>query len=649
MRPPWLHRGGGSDRPCRRKTADGFAGTAESEKGGLTLRFFLQRRFSFLPLAAALLLTLFCQTPFCRSARAEAAGAPQMGLIGLAMHGAPKYKPGFDHLDYVNPAAPKGGALKMAVSGTFDNLNDNIITGNNAAGLDYISDKLMQRVWDEPFTLYGLVAQTVDVAADRSWIVFHLNPKARFHDGTPMTAEDVKFSFEMLKKYGHPVRRRVYSLVTKVDMPDERTIKFTFGPGYDHECVMILALMPVLPAHYWKTHDIGKTTLEPPLGSGPYKISSVDPGRKITYTRVKDYWAKDLPVNRGMYNFDTLSYTYFRDDDIALQAFKAGDYNLRRETDITKWKTRYDFRALDEGKVKREAIAHQRPEWLRAFVFNTRRPMFADIRVREALADIFNDDWVNKAFYFGALKKINSVYPNSELAAKGRPAGEELRVLEKYKDDLPPGVFGDAFVSPAGGTRAAKRRAIDLLKEAGWIYKNETLVNAKTGQPFSFEILLSDKPDEKIALAYARDLHSLGIRAAVRLVDNAQFTGRLDDFDYDMVGFRWINSLSPGNEQVNYWGSAAAQTHGSRNYAGIANPAIDALADSIARATDRQDLVARARALDRAIMYGYYMIPLFYMGEDLVAYAAYIHRPSVTPIYGMVLESWWAQGSNKNK
>lgn len=572
----------------------------------------------------------------------------QYGLIGLAMNGAPKYAPDFQHLDYVNVHAPKGGALRMAVTGTFDNLNDNIITGNNAAGLDYISDKLMQRTWDEPFTLYGLVAQTVDVAADRSWIVFHLNPNARFHDGVPMTSADVKFSFNALKTYGHPVRRRVYGLVTKVETPDAHTIKFTFGAGYNRESVMILALMPVLPEHYWKTHDISKTTLVPPLGSGPYEISSVDPGKKIIYTRVKNYWAKDLPVNRGMYNFDTISYTYFRDDGIALQAFKAGDYDLRRETDIAKWKTQYDFPRARSGQVVMEEIPHQRPEWLRAFIFNTRKPMFADVRVREALADVFNGDWVNKTLFYGEEKRICSVYPNSELAARGVPAGEELRVLEQYKSSLPPQVFGPAFIAPEGGTRAAKRKATALLEAAGWIYRNEKLVNAKTGRPFSFEILLSDAQDEKIALSYARDLHTLGIDAHVRLVDNAQFVGRLDNFDYDMVGYRWINSLSPGNEQVNYWGSAAAHMHGSRNYAGIDNAAIDALSESIAETTDRQDLVARARALDRAIMSGYYMIPLFYMGRDMVAYASTLARPSVTPEYGIVLESWWSKAPNKS-
>lgn len=564
----------------------------------------------------------------------------------LAMHGQPKYGEGFDHLDYVNPDAPKGGELKLSKNGTFNNLNNHVIIGNNAEGLEYINDKLMQRVWDEPFTLYGLVAEKADIAPDRSWVVFHLNKNARFHDGRPMSAEDVRFSYEMYRKHGHPVRRRVYGLVSEVQVIDPLTIRFTFGEGYDRESVMILALMPVLPRHYWEKHDITKTTLTPPLGSGPYKIESIDPGRKVVYKRVEDYWAGDLGVNKGLYNFDTLTYIYFRDDDIAFQAFKSGEYGLRREHDITKWMTGYDFKALGEGRVKREEIAHGRPEWLRAMVFNTRRPRFSDKRVREALSYMFNYQWLNQNLYFGALKKIDSAYPNSELAARGRPEGEELRILTELKDDLPPDVFGEPYKSPeypAG--REYQRKAIALLKEAGWQYKNQRLVNNK-GELFSFEILLDSPGDEKIALEFVRALKKTGIQARVRTVDSAQFTGRLDSFDYDMVFYKWINSLSPGNEQVNYWGSKAAATPGSRNYAGISNPAIDVLADSIARSGDRDGLVARTRALDRALMYGYYMIPLFYAGRDMVAYDAALARPEITPLYGMVLESWWKKESD---
>lgn len=559
---------------------------------------------------------------------------------GIAMHGPPKYAEGFTNLDYVNPDAPKGGELRLSRNGSFNNLNNHIITGNNAEGLEQVNDKLMQRVWDEPFTLYGLVAEKVDVAADRSSVTFFLRPEARFHDGRPMTAEDVKFSFEVYRKHGLPVRRRVYGLVTNVEILGEREIRFTFGPGYDHESVMILALMQVLPKHYWETQDISKTTLKPPLGSGPYRIASVEPGRKIVYERVKDYWAKDLPVNKGQYNFDVISHSYFRDEDTSLQAFKAGAYDLRRESDITKWQTRYDFNALTEGRVVKEEIEHQRPEWLKAFVFNLRRPLFADRRVREALAHMFNAEWLNRNLYYGKLKRISSAFPNSSLAASGLPLGEELRILEQHRADLPADVFGEAYAPPSGDMRENKRKAIALLKEAGWLFRDGALVDVK-GQPFAFEILLGDPGDEKSALQFARDLAGIGIKARVRTVDNAQFVGRLDDFDYDMVAYRWVNTLSPGNEQVNYWGSKSARTNGSRNYAGIENPAIDAIADAIGRSTDRETLVARARALDRALMHGHYMIPLFYLGRDLVAYAADIRRPAVTPTYGMVLESWW--------
>jgi microcin C transport system substrate-binding protein len=565
----------------------------------------------------------------------------------LAMNGEPRYAADFKNLDYVNPAAPKGGDMKTAVSGSFDNLNGLVILGNHGEGLELLDDKLMQRAWNEPFTLYGLVAQSVDVAPDRSWITFHLNPKARFHDGVRMTAEDVKWSYEMYRAHGHPVRRRVYGLVSKVEILSPHDIKFTFDKGYDRETVMILALMQILPKHYWLQYDITKTTLEPPLGSGPYRIRDVEPGRKIVYERVKDYWAKDLPINQGMYNFDTVTYTYYRDDDISLQAFKAGDYNLRHEYNVHKWLTSYDCKALREGKIIQEEIPHQRPEWLRAMIFNTRRPQFQDRRVREALGLMFNFDWLNKNLFLGAEKRITSIFPNSELAATGKPEGAELAELKKYKAQLPSEVFAAAWQPPSNNIRDNERQAIALLKDAGWIYKDETLINAKTGEPFTFEILLNDPSDEKIALAFSRDLKRIGITARVRTVDSAQFTGRLDDFDYDMVMHRWINSLSPGNEQVNYWGTAAAETKGTRNYAGVENPAIDALAASIAQTPDRATLVARAKALDRAIMWSYYFIPMNYLGADMIAHSKNIHRPAAVPIYGIVQESLWMDENGK--
>lgn len=561
----------------------------------------------------------------------------------LAMHGAPRYPADYKYFDYVNPAAPKGGDLKTSKNGSFDNLNNHVILGNNAEGLELLNDKLMQRAWNEPFTLYGLVAESIDITPDRSEIMFHLRKSAKFHDGTPMTAEDVKFSYEMYRKHGHPVRRRVYGLVTNVEILSPRDIKFTFGPGHDRESALILAMMPVLPKHYWVRHDVGKTTLAPPLGSGPYKIKSVEPGRKIIYERVKDYWAKDFPVNVGQYNFDTITYTYYRDDDIALQSFKAGDYNLRHEYNIHKWMTSYDFKALQEGKVVKEEVSHHRPEWLRAMIFNTRRPVFEDRQVREALGLMFNFEWINKNLFFGAFKRIPSAYPNSELAAVGKPQGEELAQLEKYRKSLPSEVFGEPWQPPSADMRDNQRQAMALLKEAGWIYKDQMLINKKTGAPFNFEILLNDPSSEKIALEFSRSLKKIGIAARVRTVDSAQFTGRLDSYDYDMVMHRWINSLSPGNEQINYWGTAAAENKGARNYAGIRNAAIDGLAADIAHAVDRQTLVSRTRALDRALMWGYYMIPMHYLGRDLVAHTTDMQRPETTPVYGIVTDTWWFQ------
>lgn len=587
---------------------------------------------------------LFCSALLLLGTAPQARAAEESGTVyhAIAMHGMAKYPADFQHLDYVNPDAPKGGTLKLAKTGSFDTLNAVIINGVQAEGLSYTSDQLMQRVWDEPFTLYGLVAATAEMPDDRSWVIYRLRPEARFHDGAPMTADDVRFSYEMFLKYGHPVRRRVYGLVKDVTIIDPHTIKFTFGEGYDPETVMILSLMHVLPKHFWEQQDITKTTLTPPLGSGPYKITAVDPGRSVTYARVKDYWAQDLPVNRGLYNFDTLAYTYFRDDSVALQSFKSGEYDLRREYDITKWKVGYDSAAKTQGRFDMAEIPHGRPEWLKGFVFNSRRQPLNDARVREALSNLFNADWINRTFYYDALRQIESVFPNAELAAKGKPAGEELAALEPFRDILPPAVFEDAYHSPAGSMRDRQRRALTLLKEAGYTYQNQKLVG-RDGKPLQFEILLGTPSEEKIAIEFSRTLRRAGIAASVRTVDSAQFQRRLDGFDYDIVSYRWINSLSPGNEQMNYWGSAAAAMNGSRNYAGVDNPAVDAIADSIARAATREGLVARARALDRVLMQGHYMIPLFYLGRDLVAVYKGIARPEKIPVYGVVLETFWKE------
>lgn len=568
----------------------------------------------------------------------------------LAMHGSPKYSADFKNLDYVDPSAKKKGRIRHGVTGSFDNLNHHIINGTAAQGLERLNDRLMARVWDEPFTMYGLVAETIEIPEDRSWITFHLRPTAQFHDGKKMTVDDVIFSHEMYKEHGHPVRRRVYSLVNKVTKISDGSVRFDFGEGYDAETALILAMMPVLPKHYWEGRNINKTTLTPPLGSGPYKIKQVDAGRRITYERVADYWAKDLPVNVGHYNFDEVDYLYYRDDSVALEAFKSGDYDIRREWDASKWRSAYDFQAVTDGHVKKEQLSHGRPEWVRSFIFNTRKPLFKDREVRKALSYVFDFEWMNKNLFYGQFKRINSFFPNSKLATSGTPKGDELNILTRYKEHLPDDVFGEAFQSPKtngsgpAGLRQNLRMAIKILKNAGWAINPETkkLTHDKTGEVFAFEILLGSPAEEKIALEYARGLKRLGIDAKIRTVDSAQFTGRLEQFDYDMTVFRWVNSLSPGNEQMNYWSCQAAKTNGSRNYAGVCNVAIDAIADSIARAPSRKDLVTRTHALDRALTWGYYTVPLYYLGHDLVAYQNILKRPDKTPLYGMVLEAWSA-------
>lgn len=586
-------------------------------------------------LAIAALLAIITSAP----ATAETVHA-------ISMHGAPKYAADFQQLSYVDPAAPKGGTLRLAKTGSFDTLNNNIIMGTAAEGLEHLNDRLMQRVWDEPFSLYGLVAESIDVSEDRSQITFHLRPEARFHDGRQMTTEDVAFTFDMLRQHGHPVRRRVYGLVQDVDILSPQSIRFTFGPGYDRESVMILAIMPVLPKHYWEGADITKTTLKAPLGSGPYKIKTVEPGRRIVYERVADWWARDLPVVRGLFNFDTITYTYFRDDSVSMQSLMAGQYDLRREYDIGNWTETATARPVTEGRLERSEIIHQRPEWLKAMIYNTRRPLFSDIRIRRALGLMFNAEWVNTSLYAGGLQRLDSSFANSELAPpQTPPTAGEAAVLEPFATTLTPAVFGPAWQPPHGALRERQREALRLLGEAGWQIDNNRMVNAK-GQPLEFEILLGEARDERIALSFARDLARIGITLRVRTVDSAQFTGRLDKFDYDMVVFRWINSLSPGNEQLNYWGSAAAAANGTRNYAGVKDPAVDALAGAIAQTTDREGLIAHCHALDRVLMHGEYMIPLFYLGRDLVLHRPDIKRPATTPMYGAVLESWWQEPAN---
>ncbi|WP_448192513.1 extracellular solute-binding protein [Azospirillum sp. sgz301742] len=591
--------------------------------------------------ALALLLALFCAAP----AFAEP-------THGIAMHGDLKYPKGFKHFDYVNPYAPKGGALRQAVIGTFDTLNPHVVKGLPAAGLLNVYETLLARSQDEPFSLYGLLAESVEVPDDRSAIVFHLNPRARWHDGTPVTADDVLFSFEVQRQFGTPNRRQFFAKVALAERRDARTVRFAFlrepDGGIDREMPMLMGLLAVHQKAWWHGRTFDRTTLEAPMGSGPYRVKQVEPGRRIVYERVADYWGRDLAVRRGLFNFDTLSFDYYRDDTVALEAFKAGQVDVRREGEPAKWATGYDGPALRAGKFVLEELPTGRPEYARGFIMNTRRPLFRDRRVRQALGYAVDFDWINRTLYHGALTRTASFYPNSVLAATGLPGPDELKVLAPFRPILPPELFTTPFTLPqtdgsgpyAG--RANLREALRLLAEAGWKLENGRMVNS-AGRPFRFEILLGDPADERPALEFARGLERLGIEAKVRTVDSAQFQARLDEYDYDVVVRWWSSTLSPGNEQLYYYGSQAADTPGTRNYAGIKDPAVDAIAASIASARTRPELETRVRALDRVLLWGFYMVPLFHSPVDRIARWTAVRRPAITPVYGAMAETWWRE------
>ncbi len=579
-------------------------------------------------------------------------------VASIAMHGAAKYADGFSHFDYVNPDAPKGGTLKLGVTGIFDSLNPFIVRGQPALVLatGYMSlvyEPLIARSWDEPFSLNVLLAESIEVPDDRSSITFNLHPKAHWSDGQPVTADDVLFSFTTLRDKGRPNHRTYYKKVAKAEKLDERRVKFTFkrnaDGSIDREMPLIMGLMPVLPQHDWKDRDFNQTSLRPPIGSGPYKVSKVDVGRSVTYARDPDYWGSSVPAQKGMYNFGNIRVDYYRDDSIALQAFKAGQFDLRRETNPNTWVTTYDFPAAHDGRVKLESLPHHRTEAAYGFILNTRRALFKDPVLRAALAPTFDFDWINRNLFHGQYHRTTSFFPNSELAAPSLPEGKELEILNKYRDKLPPDIFTKP-VTPPESTNAGDSLRDNLLKsgamlrEAGYVLRDDQLYPPNSDRPVSFEILLSDPAEEKVALTWVRALKRLGISARVHTVDSAQYQARLAAFDYDVTVGKWINSLSPGNEQVFFWSSAAADQNGSRNYAGIKDPVVDALANAIPAATSREELVAATHALDRVLLAGHYVIPFYYLGADDIAYwNAHLHHPATMPLYGTVLESWWYQ------
>jgi peptide/nickel transport system substrate-binding protein len=566
---------------------------------------------------------------------------------GIAMHGQPKYGPGFTAFDYVNPEAPKGGKLARAVQGSFDSLNPLIVMGQSAPGMrQYVYESLMARAQDEPFSLYGLLAESIETPPDRSWVAFTLREEARFSDGEPVTADDVIFSHALLRDRGRPNHQFYYSKVSKVEKSGPRTVKFTFGEGGDREMPLIMGLMPVLPEHAIDPETFEETTLEPPVGSGPYVVSQVDPGSRITFKRDPDYWGRDLPANRGHYNFDEIQYDFYRDANAMFEAFKKGVSMFMTESDPGQWAREYEFPAVREGKVLRKEFDLELPAGMNALVFNTRREVFADERVRRALIKMFDFEWMNAKLFHGLYERSQSYFARSELSAHGKPAdARERELLAPFSDAVDPAIMDGTYSLPrsdgSGRNRKQLRAALKLLREAGYEPQGGKLVNRRTGKPMRFEILAVDPEQERLLLSYTRTLKRAGIEATVRIVDSAQYQRRKQTYDFDMIQNRWPSSLSPGNEQTFRWSSKAAGREGTFNYAGVKNAAVDAMIDAMLAAKSREDFVSAVRALDRVLMSGHYVIPLFHLPKLWVAHWQQLQNPETPPFNGVDIDTWW--------
>ena len=563
---------------------------------------------------------------------------------GIAMHGEPKYGPEFTHFDYVNPDAPKGGSVRLAQQGTFDSFHSFIPKGT--PGVGDATETLMTSSYDEPFTMYGLLAEWVEWPEDRSWVIFELRPEARWHDGEPVTVEDVIWSLDTLKAKGPPIFRFYYGSVESAEKIGPRRVRFNFSEAGNRELPLIVGQLPILPKHYWQDRDFEKTTLEPPLGSGPYVVTEFEAGRHVVTERVADYWGRDLPVNRGKNNFDRIRYDYFRDGTVIRQALKAGLVDFREENTAKSWALEYDVPALRDGWLKKVEIPHGQPTGMQAFIMNTRRDVFKDWRVRRALAYAFDFEWTNPKLFFNQYTRTESYFSNSELAATGVPEGEELETLERYRGRVPEAVFTTPYEAPrtdgSGWPRDNLRRAFALLEEAGWVVRDMKLVNAETGTPMSFEILLRSPTFERIVLPFQRNLARLGIEARIRLVDTSQYINRLRSFDFDMFIGGWGQSESPGNEQRNYWSSAAADSPAARNFVGIQDPVIDELIELVITAPSRESLVARTRALDRVLLHHHFVIPNWHLSKRRIAYWDKFDRPpDGNAKIGTSFNWWW--------
>ncbi|WGD32324.1 extracellular solute-binding protein [Ancylobacter sp. WKF20] len=563
------------------------------------------------------------------------------------MHGEPAYPDGFAHYTSVNPDAPKGGRLTQGAVGSFDSLNPFIVRGTAPPFIRWnIVESLMARSPDEAFTCYGLLARSVETDEARSYVAFEIDPRARFSDGAPVTADDVLFSFNLLRVKGRPNHRTFYGKVSKAEVTGPLAIRFTFG-AVDRELPLIMALMPVLARHAADEATFDQTSFTAPLGSGPYTVAQVRPGESVILTRREDYWGRDLPVNRGNYNVDTLRYDFYRDVNSQFEAFKRGLSDIRFETDPGRWKTGYDIPAVRDGRIVQEEIETGMPKPYSALIFNMRRPLFADARVREAMVELFDFEWANANLYFGVYRRNGSFYDGSELSARGRPAdARERELLSRYPDAVLPTVMDGTWQPPtsdgSGRDRARLKRALELFASAGWELKGGKLT-ATDGRAFAPELLVGTKDQERLALAYQNMLKRAGVTLNIRLVDNVQFEARKQTYDYDMVPYIWDQSLSPGNEQAFYFGSAAADVPGTRNFMGLKSPAADAMIEALLAARARPDFISAVRALDRVLISARFSVPLFYTPGQWVARWTAIQRPERVALAGTLAESWWRE------
>jgi peptide/nickel transport system substrate-binding protein len=576
---------------------------------------------------------------------------------GIAMIGDPALPPDFDHLPYVNPNAPKGGKIIYGVVGTFESMNPFIVQSGttSARGLrdpvfgNLVYESLLARNDDEAFTLYGLLAESVETPPDRSWVEFTLNPSARFSDGEPVTVDDVIFSVEILRDKGRPNYKATLSKIEKIERVGERGIRFHIESAMDRELPLIIGLMPILPKHAIDPENFDKSTLKAPIGSGPYTVSEISAPQYTVFKRNPDYWARDLPIKRGLDNYDEIRVEYYRDANTMFEAFKKGLYAVNPEGDPSQWNTAYDFPAVKDGRVVKETFKTGTPKGMSGFVFNTRRPLFADKNVRIALAKLIDFEWINKNLYYDAFVRAAGYFNDSELSSIGQPANARERELlapfpDAVSDDVMEGTYRPVSIAEQG-ERAVLREALSELQAAGYELNGDTLVKTATGDPFAFEILVATREDERLALAYQRTLARIGIKASVRSVESSQYQKRRQTFDFDMIRYTWSVSLSPGNEQLNRWSQTAADLDGSFNYPGAREPAIDAMIDAMLSATSREEFVAAVRAFDRVLISGYYVAPLFYLPDQWLARWTTIERPEVTPVTGYNLPSWWAKSA----